>query len=50
MIVNALESGTNSIMLDFMSLCSSSTSYKHSKGKFGAGVEVRRNKFPEAID
>jgi hypothetical protein len=40
MIINALDIGGKSIMLDFKSLCSSRNAYKHSQGKFGKGVEV----------
>jgi hypothetical protein len=41
-IINAKESETSSIMLDFKSLCSSRSPYKHIEGKFGGGVEVPR--------
>jgi hypothetical protein len=42
MIIKAQDSATNNIMLDYKSLCSTSTAYKHGEGKFGGGVEVRQ--------
>jgi hypothetical protein len=41
MIINAQDSATNSIMLDFKSLCSKRNAYKHAEGRLGGGVEVR---------
>jgi hypothetical protein len=41
MIINAQDSVTNNIMLDFKSLCSTSNAYQHGEGKLGGGVEVR---------
>jgi vesicle coat complex subunit len=40
MIINAQDSLTNNIILDFKSLCSTSTKYKQAEGKFGGGVRA----------
>jgi hypothetical protein len=42
MIITAQDGATNNIMIDFKSLCSTSSAYQHGKGKFGGGVEVRQ--------
>jgi hypothetical protein len=39
-IVDAQDISGNKMILDFKSLCSTKNAYKHSKGKFGGGVEV----------
>jgi hypothetical protein len=40
MIITAQDGVTTIIMIDFKSLCSTSTVYQHGEGKFGGGVEV----------
>jgi hypothetical protein len=42
MIIRAQDGVTKNIMIDFKSLCSTSTAYQHGEGKFGGGVEVRQ--------
>jgi hypothetical protein len=42
MIIRAQDGVTSNIMIDFKSLCSTSTAYQHGGGKFGGGVEVRQ--------
>jgi hypothetical protein len=40
MIITAQDGETNDIMIDFKSLCSTSTAYHHGDGKCVRGVEV----------
>jgi hypothetical protein len=40
--INAQDGVTSNIMIDFKSLCSTSTAYQHGEGKLGGGVEVRQ--------
>jgi hypothetical protein len=40
MIITAQDGVTTIIMIDFKSLCSTSTVHNHGEGKFGGGVEV----------
>jgi hypothetical protein len=42
MIIPAQDGVSSNIMIDFKSLCSTSTAYQHGEGKFGGGVEVRQ--------
>jgi hypothetical protein len=39
MIIRAQDGVTNNIMINFKSLCSTSTSYQHGEGKYLGGVE-----------
>jgi hypothetical protein len=48
MIINATDIGGENIMFDLMTLCSISTTNKHSNGKFGVGAAVRQEYYPEA--
>jgi hypothetical protein len=42
MIIPAQGGVTSNIVVDYKSLCSTSTAYQHGEGKFGGGVEVRQ--------